>query len=102
MGEQAGYSVADDTTRPDWSRLSLRGRMTVASAMKLHSAAVSLAGGDRNVCVCCENAEYVDTAIVQVLLGLGRSVVRSGRQFDIANVPDGLGKLFHAVGLDDG
>ncbi len=99
MGEPGLVTVADDATHQDWLRLILKGRVTVSSAARLHEAARSISTRGKNVIVCCADAEYLDVSVIQVLLCLGRDLVRRGKQCDITNIPDAIGELFRLAGL---
>lgn len=99
MGGSERIAVADDASRAGWVRLALRGRVTVADAADLYDAAAAVAARDVNVGVGCEAAEYLDVAVLQVLIALGRDQVRRGKQFDLAGVPDALGRVLCAAGL---
>jgi anti-anti-sigma regulatory factor len=85
-----------------WSRLLLAGHVTVSSASQLHEAALRLAASGNNVTVCCAGAEYLDASAIQILISLGRDLVRRGKRCDITNVPDGVKPWFRLAGLGTG
>lgn len=90
--------VAADA-RPGWSRLVLSGRVTVAHAKQFHATALELSASGANVTVCCEGADYLDVSAIQILLCLGRELVKSGRRCDIAGVAGALADDFRLAGL---
>lgn len=95
-------TVVEDATRTGWSRLLLVGQVTVSSASRLHETARQLAAGGNNVTVCCAGAEYLDVSAIQVLISLGRDLVRRGKRCDITEVPDAIKKWFRLAGLGSG
>ena len=99
MDAPAPFAVVKDPVRPDWSRLVLRGRVTVAVAAELHAAAVALLAGGTNVCVDFVAAEYLDVSALQTFLALGRELAAVGRHCDISDVPAAVTELFRVAGL---
>jgi anti-anti-sigma regulatory factor len=99
MSESGGIIVVADAARPEWARLVLRGRVGISSASRLREAALEAAAGEKNVSVCCAEIESLDLAAIQVLLCLGRELASRGKQCDVANVPDAIGRLFRLAGL---
>lgn len=97
-GEQPPVRVTDDE-RPGWKRVVLAGRVTVAGAREFHATARALAADAAGVAVRCDEVEYLDTSAIQILLCLGREVVRAGRPFVVSGVPDGLAESLRLAGL---
>lgn len=81
------------------ARLVLAGRLTVADASRLHRQALDLSARGANVTVCCAAAEYLDAAVVQVILALGRDLTARGRRCDVTGVAGPLADLFRTAGL---
>lgn len=98
MAADVPVRVIDDD-RPGWAQLVLAGRVTVADAQRFHAAAVELVARGASVAVRCAEAEHLDASAVQLLLCLGREVVRAGRQFTVGGVPDALAEHFRLAGL---
>lgn len=84
------------------ARLALFGRVTVAHARELHAAAVALAAGAGDVTLDCRDAEYLDTAAVQVLIALRRDMERAGRGCEVAGESAALRGDFRLAGFASG
>jgi anti-anti-sigma regulatory factor len=92
-------TVACDAEHAGGARLVLSGRVTVADASRLHRFAGELSARGSNVTVCCAGAEYLDAAVVQVVLALGRDLTARGRRCDVTGVAGPLADLFRVAGL---
>jgi hypothetical protein len=92
------FEVTEDE-QPGWSRLVLRGRITVASASQFRVVALGLVGGGRCVRVICGAIEYFDVAALQVFLCLGRELIGGGLQCDVVEVPPALADVFRLAGV---
>jgi len=102
MTHDEPITVVDDPDRPGSARLVLLGRVTISSAGRLHAAARDLCARGCDVTVCCEAAEYLDGPAIQVLLGLGRELVRAGKRCDVRVGAGGpLLDVFRLAGLGD-
>jgi anti-anti-sigma regulatory factor len=92
-------TVVNDTDRPGWARLVLKGRITVALAREFHRAALALAAQGDNVAIECAEAECLDAAAIQVLLCLERALLGRGMRGAVVGVTDRLGECFRFAGL---
>lgn len=99
MTEKDQIAVVDDSARPEWVRLILRGQIAISSASRLREAALAVSASGKNVSVCCAEAEHLDVSAMQVLLCLGRDLASRGKQCDVADVPNAIRELFRLVGL---
>lgn len=99
MTEKDQITTADDSTRPEWVQLILRGRIAVSSASRLRETALAISAREKHVSVCCAEIEHLDVAAIQILLCLGRALAGLGKQCDVANVPDAIRELFRLAGL---
>jgi anti-anti-sigma factor len=98
MNSAEPFVVTEDENA-GWSRLELRGRITVACAVEFRDAALGLAASGRSVRVCCGAVEYMDAAALQVFLCLGGELTGNGLQCDVVDVPDTLAKVFRLAGV---
>jgi anti-anti-sigma factor len=97
MDEDGAITVLDDS--PGSVRVVLGGRVTIVSVGKLHQTAVNLAAQNMNVTVCCDGVKYMDVAVIQVLLCLGKELVGKGMQFRVTGVAGQLEDDLKLAGL---
>lgn len=67
--------------------LVLDGRLTVADAGRLRDAAVDVSDRSKNVVANCENLEFIDTASLQVLLSLKKTLNAAGLRLLLEKIP---------------
>lgn len=87
----------DDPSSP--VRLRLVGPITVGLAKELHAFALDVADQNRDVVVCCQKAEYLDAAAIQVLMCLGRELHGRDRNYDLSGLTPRVRDDFRLVGL---
>jgi anti-anti-sigma factor len=94
-------SIAVVENGSDSVQLALKGQVTIREVKNLHQAATKIASRHTNVTISCASAESLDTATLQVLLCLGREVIRTGKACEITGVPGHLREVFRLAGLAD-
>lgn len=82
-------------------KLTLRGRLTVDAARRLHEASVELCRGGGDVTVAAAGVEYADAAILQVLAVLAVSLNRHDRRLAFADASEGFRTSVRLAGLGD-
>ncbi len=97
--DRAASNITQDVDSSGRTRLSLKGRVTVVDAARLHQVALDVSVLEEDVIVCCADAEYLDAAAVQVILALGRDLTGRGRRCDVIGVAGQLAALFRVAGL---
>jgi anti-anti-sigma factor len=81
--------------------LVLNGNVTIASASSLHRAVLQLMDCTEDVTICCENAEYVDTAALQLVLALGEVLRQEGYKLFLKGVRPSVAGFLAVSGLAD-
>lgn len=91
--------LADSANSP--SQLFLRGRVTVASAADIHHAALQIHRHLQPVVIDCTQAEYIDGAVMQVIIALGREMSRDRIQCDLRGLDGPATSSFRMCGMID-
>lgn len=92
-------TVTTGPAAPERARLVLRGRLTVAHAAEFRRTALALLGETGGVVIDCAAVEYLDVAVVQVLVCLEREPGRAGRRAELVGVPPALAADLRLMGL---
>jgi anti-anti-sigma regulatory factor len=80
-------------------RFALAGRVAMESAQELHRMAIELSRRGRDVTVCCQGVEYLDSSAIQVLLCLGRELELQNRICELTGLTGQARSDFRRVGL---
>jgi anti-anti-sigma factor len=80
-------------------RLQFGGHVTIAQVRELHQHALDLVASKRDVTICCEGADYLDTAVVQVLIGLGRELEMQNNVCELTGIHGRVRRDFERIGL---
>jgi anti-anti-sigma factor len=86
-------------TVPNTLMLELEGAVPLVDARQFREAAKACLEGSADVSVNCLTLEYLDTAVLQVLLALRRELQGSGRTLRLYAVPDQSVRLFALAGF---
>lgn len=86
MAPNTAISVQPSNSPTGPTRVALAGRIDIAHVGDLYRAAVEMARQDRDVVVCCRDAEYLHPAAVQIVLSLGRELEVRGHGCELADV----------------
>jgi len=78
---------------------SLKGTMRITDAEQLHESVQMLANSS-DVTVVCDETDFVDASIVQVLLALKESLRQHGHVLLFKNVPSSLASSWRLAGFD--
>jgi anti-anti-sigma factor len=80
--------------------LGLEGMSDVRNVKRLYRAAIDALHGAGDVTVDATGIPHLDTAALQVLIGLRTALARSGRGFRIIGVSDGVRAFLRHAGLE--
>lgn len=80
--------------------LGLEGMSDVQNVKRLYRSALDALHGAGDVTVDATGIAHLDTAVLQVLIGLRTALSRSGRGFRIIGVSDGVRAYLRHAGLE--
>ncbi len=84
--------------RDEGLELVLSGRVDIFFAEELHAAARMLEDDSGPVHITCTDAEHMDTAALQILVALKRSIDEQGRKWNLSGMGDELLETIHLSG----
>jgi anti-anti-sigma regulatory factor len=84
---------------PSRRKLRLAGRVTIAQIDELYEAAREIAAHKCDVSICCHELDYLDTAAIQVIIGLGRHLEMQNCSCELNGIRGQVRHDFHRIGL---